>query len=193
MMGPVFVSYYTHDYAPYAGHLIGDLVGLEIDHRVVPLKPWGDWYDHTRHKPRFLLQMMAEYRDRPIVWVDADARIRERPDLLWELDCDVAAHILRKAPEQEELLSGTVYLGPTDAAWEVVFRWANICETDGNPYLWDQRALKQAMGESGRKGLFRELPPDLCYIFDRTHLWYPNARPVIEHFQRSRKHRPTPA
>lgn len=120
--------------------------------------------------------MRREHPGRPIVWLDADARVRRPPSLFDSLDCDVAAHW----KDGEELLSGTLYIGANDTATELLQEWLTDCQS--NPGEWDQRCL-QAVLNSSRRFRIQTLPADYTAIFDAGM----SDHPVIEHLQASRR------
>jgi hypothetical protein len=126
--------------------------------------------------------MMGEHPGRPLVWLDADARVRQVPGLLLNLDCDFAAHW----KEGTELLSGTLYFGGTDAARRLAQAWAALCRAE--PDVWDQKHLQKVVEHAD--GLRAErLPAPYTLIFD---LMADQGPPVIEHLQASRKLRGVP-
>lgn len=179
-MTPLFVSYYTRG-SPYeaeAQALSEGLRAFGLSHEICGVTPRGSWEKNCAYKPTFILDMLVKHPGTPIVWVDADARIRRRPDLFDSLDCDIAFH--RKGGE--ELLSGTLYFGPTKAAMEILREWQSRCAD--NPLEWDQRCLDSVVKENRPGARFGELPASYVSIFD-AHM---SDAPVILHMQRSRKH-----
>ena len=174
---PVFVSCYTEDYKASAMQLVESLKQHKLVFDVEQFDDQGNWEANCNHKPYFIRDMRSKYRGRPVVWVDADAIVKERPKLLYQLECDFAGHHLDK-----ELLSGTLYFGPGRGASSLVTKW--IKRTKERPQEWDQRNLAYATCQ-WRFGKTYELPASYCKIFD-------NARQrmfdgVIEHYQESRR------
>jgi hypothetical protein len=69
-------------------------------------------------------------------------------------------------------------------------RWQEINESEGkDAKTMEQWNLDKAIQEGIKsKGLkFNNLPPELTFIFDSMKAIYPNVKPIIEHFQASRK------
>jgi hypothetical protein len=175
-MVPLIVSFFTPAYEAEAREMEATAreFGLDTDVRAVPSR--GDWTLNCGMKPAFIRSMQLEYPDRPIVWLDADARVRRMPDLFTALDCDFAAH-WRYA---SELLSGTLYLGPTPAAKALVSAW---CEAQAKaPGEWDQKTLQRVI-ESGFPARIERLPAEYTAIFDAGMC----DEPVVEHMQASRR------
>ena len=89
----------------------------------------------------FIAERIAAHPGRPIVWLDADARVRSMPILFGGLihRADFAAHWR----EQSELLSGTLYFAPTPAAAALLSAWK--AEQDQRPNEWDQVNLQRTL------------------------------------------------
>jgi hypothetical protein len=177
-MRPVFVSFYTPAYTGEAAGLVASLELFGLPHDVALVPPLGNWTANCGHKPSFLLSMAEKWPGRPLVWLDADARVRQYPALFDSLDADFACHF----KDGRELLSGTLYFAPTAPAAELLRRWEERCRTA--PGEWDQRNLQAVVAE-GVPGLrVAELPPQYVQIFD---LMAHHGEPVILHRQASRK------
>jgi hypothetical protein len=175
-VNPLFVSFYTDAYAEHAAGLIESLeaFGLAYDVRRVS---GGDWLDNVNFKPAFLLGMMREHQSCPLVWLDADARVRQKPVLFNTLDCDFAAHWRHG----EELLSGTMYFAPTVAARRLCAEWRNACWL--NPREWDQKTLQRVIAAGVRRLRVERLPSEYTRVFDDPKM----GEPVVEHLQASRQ------
>jgi hypothetical protein len=142
-LSPLFVSYFTFgtQYEQEVRALEVTLREFGLEHRIEGRENRGDWRLNCAQKADFIWDMMKAHPGRPIVWVDADARIMSRPVLFDELDCDVAYHLRHGV----ELLSGTVYFGPTAPAQELVMRWIEACKRQ--PEAWDQLTLAETVEE----------------------------------------------
>jgi hypothetical protein len=96
---PLYVSYYTigSGYEAEAAELIRTLEIYKLPHRVTGVgkefgeAPWS-WQRATQYKAEYIRDMQRSYPGRPIVWLDADARVMQRPRLFEWLKCDVGAH-----------------------------------------------------------------------------------------------------
>lgn len=177
-MTPLYVSFYTPDYAGEAAELVATLDAHGLEYVVTAMPSAGNWVANCGRKPYCIRSAMALYPGRPIIWLDADARVRQYPALFDGLDCDFAAHWRHGT----ELLSGTLYFNPTAAALSLVDAW--IREQDRRRGEWDQRVLADVVaGMTGLKTL--DLPWGYCRIFDGKE----QGEPVIEHMQASRRFR----
>lgn len=187
---PLYVAYFTagNGYAREAEQLAHSLNNYGLPYALQLVKNLGSWEANTSHKPTFIRDMMNRHEGTPLVYLDADARVRRRPVLFDELSrgdrgqWDVAVHYFRG----EQLASGTIWLGPGHRTWELVRRWETYCRA--NPTTWDQQCLQDVIENDPPKGLrVYRLPPEYCFIFDLSRQMFPRAFPVIEHLQASRR------
>jgi hypothetical protein len=153
--------------------------GLETDIRAVD--DLGDWTLNCGIKPVFIRDRMLDYEGRPVVWLDADARVRKRPNLFFGQLCDFAAHWRHGA----ELLSGTMYFGATPLAWKLVTTW---CEAQRKtPHEWDQRVLQRVIESGMVPGLdVKRLPATYTAVFDDPKMGDERTW-IISHHQASRR------
>jgi hypothetical protein len=177
-MPPVIVSFYTPAYEAEAREMerTARAFGFFTDVRAVP--DLGDWANNCAMKPAVIRDRMQDYPGRAVVWLDADARVRKPPVLLCHLRCDFAAHWRYEV----ELLSGTMFWGPTAAARTLAERWAQ--EQQRLPGEWDQKVLQRVIEARDIEGLrVHGLPAAYTAIFDARMC----DEPVIEHMQASRR------
>ena len=176
------VAFYTLD-SPYEVE-IGELRrtckehGLELLTKGYEVR--GTWVQNAGIKPEFLLSVLEEYKC-DILYVDADARIRQKPDFSF-VDGDIAVHYRRG----KELLSGTIFLRYTECTLLALREW--VCMQQKTPGEWDQRVFQSVLAALTGKGMVKvtNLPPQYTQIFDRmAH----NGEPVIEHMQASRRYK----
>lgn len=179
-MKPIVIGYYTVD-TPYeleARKLIVSLEALGYEHDLLPVENLGSWQKNTQFKAQVVEQMLLKHQ-RPILYLDVDAVMVQKPVLLDGLSCDIAAvHFA----DTTELLSGTVYFTPQSKP--VVKRWQEINEAypeklpDGR-LAWDQRTLRLAIKEL--QAHFVELPQEYTWIVELTQKRFPGLAPVILH------------
>jgi hypothetical protein len=178
---PLFVSFHTGGrYEQHANELAETLSRFDLPYEINHLPCSGRWVANCSMKSRFILDKMEQWPDRSIVWVDADARVRQRPSMLLGMRAtvDFACHYL----DRVELLSGTLYFGGTVASVELARDWHKRCADD--PNVWDQKHLGTAVNAMPELNVVY-LPEGYTRIFDRQ-------KPLaagdvyIEHLQASR-------
>ncbi len=182
---PIITSYYTKDtpYERQVENLKTTLKRFNLENDVVGVKDLGDWHKNTYYKPNFILSMLNKHKGRPVVFVDADAKIRQNPVLFSNLDCDFACHFKL----EKELLSGTLYFGNTAKSRWLVKKW--IEENIEHPKThMPQKNLRRVFDRHKDEIKWKSLPVEYCMIFDSSARYKVN--PVVEHFQLSRVYKP---
>jgi hypothetical protein len=187
---PLYVSYYTigNGYEAEAAELERSLNAHRLPHRIEGVVPNGwTWARATQYKAEFLRRMQLEHPDRPIVWLDADARVVRRPLLFDCLDCHFAGHWYR----QRELLSGTLYFAPGRTTQHLVEEWIESNRRHSGGRCADQRNLQELV--SRRRDLrIVNLPAEYAWIDagsgnDLSSRAYGRRHPVIVQVQASRR------
>lgn len=179
---PLIVSYYTIDtpYEEEAKRFISDCEKLSLEYKVEPVQSKGNWEKNCSYKAMFLRDMMRKLH-RPILWVDIDAVIHNRPEILEGAACDFAVY----KHNRWQFCSGTLFFNNTPLSLLLLEKWAEI--SNSQPEMWDQTTLDMAWEYIIKKFPLQTLwlPQSYVKIFD-----YPWEKkegiPVIEHFQASR-------
>jgi hypothetical protein len=144
----------------------------------------GTWASNCQQKVE-ILQQALEVIKGPCLYVDADARFKNRPELLqgaWLRCYDMALHYFKGT----ELLSGTIWLNSTDHTRKLLEDWKESCTQ--HPKMWDQRVLAQLLEDNHTIDIYK-LPPEYTWIYDLSPKVYGKSEPVIEHYQASRKYK----
>lgn len=189
------VSYFTRGtgYEVEVRKLIASCDKLKIPNAVLPVANRGSWQKNTQLKAEFILDMLdlQAPSGQAVVWVDADAVVRQYPALFDALECDLglsyrdyAKFPCGKHRSGEELLSGTIYLANNEVVRQLVKDW--IRQNAAAPGLWEQRNLQAVVERWGNALRVQRLPPTYCKIFDTMRTAGPG---VIEHYQASRRFR----
>ena len=175
---PLYVLFYTVNtpYADEAAECVKTLREFKLDYHIYPVHSEGSWEKNTQIKAK-IIQQALKSTDRPIVYVDADARIKSYPILLDQIECDVAFHYFRGV----ELLSGTLYFGNTERGRKLVDEW--VAENAKYPGEWDQKVLQHVV-EKQHDIEWLMLPEEYVYV---SHLSSPIKTPIIFHTQASRR------
>lgn len=176
----IVVSYHTGGfYERDAFELARSCQQFDVCFHIESLKSMGSWKANVRLKPQFIQRMSEEFDDRPILWLDADARIRRPLDLLGGQTWSVAYHKVGGT----KAASGTVYFAPGDRRTKLIQIWVDALA--GSPQAVDGDCLDSAFPDA------HPLPIECCWIwdFDRDgRRKFPDltAKPIIEHMQASR-------
>ncbi len=190
MTAPFVVAYYTNDdYAKEAERLRLSLEELCIPHAIKAVKGISGWNEAVRFKPRFIFECMTTF-NRDLLYVDADAIFRNVPD--WPIleGMDVGVHHFQRSKRHAvELLTGTVYVRNGVETLQFVTEWARLTDNFVGCDTPEQESLRQTVKTFGSLVRLGNLPPSWCFIFDDMRRMYPDTRPVIEHFQASRRYR----
>lgn len=171
-----YVSYYTPDYKQHADRLIASLARYGLDYDVSEVPSRGKWVENCAYKPRHILAMREKYPDRPLIWIDADAEMKQEPKIFSQMNgADVAYCKLG-----DEVVSGTMYFAATPEATALLTAWAEAC--DARQSEWDQVVFADVLREwSGKPAV---LPQEYYRVFD--HPGQTTIAPVIQHYQASR-------
>jgi hypothetical protein len=189
-----YISYYTKGYYKKVmeKYLLPSLLKWNLFFCIKELPNKKQWKANTEMKAQFILNIM-NWHNTDVVWIDADAVIKEYPMLLLVLSLysnyDVAVHTLNWQDQYgkngKELLSGTLYFRNNKQTKDLLKLWIKYADKFG----WEQRGLEQAIKETPNVNVF-SLPRSYCYIGTKPDGKPPKIvieNPVIEHFQVSRE------
>lgn len=191
-MKPIYTAFYTLGtlYEKEADRLRRTLDLHNLEHDIRGVASRGGWHENTRYTATHIRLMQEQYADRPLVYLDADAVVLRRPVLFDELSdmaerhpqCpDIAAHWRRGT----ELLNGTIWLAPSQAARDVIHLYEKLV-TDNQP-VNEQKMLDLAISENSSVLRIVRLPASYCWIHDIMRDDLAGSEPVIEHLQASRE------
>ena len=171
----LFISYYTPNYKEEANRLIKSLDKFGLKYIINEIESKGSWQKNTQYKPEFIEKKLRFY-NMPVIWVDADAEIVQYPAVFGSLNCDIAYVMFNG-----ELLTGTLYLQPTERVFELLRLWRE--EVSRNDRFSEQKVLRIILKNFKCNKV--ELPQTYCQIFDTM---ADVGEPVIIQYQASRKH-----
>ncbi len=188
----VIVAYYTLNtpYEEEARKLIESLNKLGLNHDVVGVPNLGSWQSNTRFKAKFMQDMLNKHQGKNLLYVDSDAIVHSKPILFENYNADIAVRWQDFRWRKNECLSGTIFMANNEKTRELCQRWQGINESEGpNATTFEQWNLGSVIKEMESEGKItsKNLPPEYTMIFDSMRAMYPNIKPVIEHFQASRK------
>lgn len=130
----IVASFYTENYAPYATSLVASCVKFGLLHQVLPSPSLGHWWYNVQMKPQYIYDLMR-WRDRDVLWIDADIWLREDPTSLLNEDVADITGIIRPVLEREAnphhlatfLLTGVVLYRYSHAMLEFLADWGEGC------------------------------------------------------------------
>lgn len=182
---PIIVSAYTPNtpYEEMAGRLRASCNALELAHDIVTIPPGASWEATTCAKASVCRDAWRRL-ERPILWVDADAVIHRRPNLLLGSSADFAVH---RWKHKLHIITATVFFNQTRAAGDLLDAWVARCAADHT--VSDQEHLDR-LWKTMPDLLIQWLPRSYCQIFDAAR---EDPDIVIEQFQASRLRKPPKA
>ncbi len=186
-MNIIFVSFYTQDsgYEKEVKHLIASCQKLGLSTDIVPIVSKGRWDENCSYKPHFLLKMLKKHQ-KPIVWIDADGIVLQKPVLFETLTCDIGACIFHDLPTHHpsKIITNTIYINHTQTSHLFLSLWEKECKRliqKQKEEVWDQEVFKNVSLKMNSLSLF-SLPPEYGHIYDKPL----NKKPIILHYQASR-------
>jgi hypothetical protein len=187
------VGYYTVNtpYEEEARNLLASLNKLGITHDISGVKTLGNWQANTRFKAGFMLDMLIKHPNHRLLYVDCDAVVHSMPNLFKNYNCDIAVRWQDFRWRKNECLSGTIYMENNERTKRICELWRDINVNEGNSSSrmeqWNLDAVITKMKLEDPKFTVKNLPAEYTFIFDSMKAMYPNAIPVVEHFQASRR------
>jgi hypothetical protein len=188
----IVVGYYTvgTPYEQEAAKLKASCERLKLNYDVVGVPNLGDWQANTRFKAKFMLDMLAKHANKRLLYVDSDAIFHSIPKLFINYSADVAVRFQDFSYRKNECLSGTIYMENNLKTRKMCELWLDKNKAEGTGAKtfeqWNLGAVIEQMVKTDNL-VCKNLPPEYTFIFDTMKRIYPNAVPVIEHFQASRK------
>ncbi len=160
-----------------------------LEHRRAGLSRRAKWTLNCSIKPEFCLHMRELYPNRPLLYLDADATMKQPPRMMMNGGVcrrqDFAAvywiPTRFNGSGRAALCSGTLYFGPTERATALLRVWKTRQEAACNAMLrnprssvdhveaWDQTVLQECVDRRIPLGLrVKRLPLSYCKITPAT-------------------------
>lgn len=183
------VTFYTP--GPYADHALAlkqSANALGEDVELFRIEGLTSWHHAVCSKPLFILQQLQACQEDGVLWLDADARFRAKPDFSILENIDVAACLFqRNKNAPEEVLTGTLYFANNAHVKSFVEQWCINTRKwrSANQDTPEQHSLKETLN-SDETIRFLDLPKSWVYIEPDFQELYPDLTPVISHLQASR-------
>lgn len=180
----IVVSYFTKNtlYEKEIKKLEKSLIEFNVKYYIKSIDDLGSWQENTIYKATFIKEVLNKFPDFNIVFVDGDAILYEYPELFNNIKEDFAVHFFKK----KQLASGTLFFKNNTIIREFVDDW--IKENKNSSTTLEQQNLQNVFTRKWKEVLTTNyLPENYCYIFDIA--IDKEIKPVIKHFQLSRKTR----
>ncbi|MBX3718839.1 MAG: hypothetical protein KF898_04230 [Parachlamydiales bacterium] len=197
MLFPIVISFYTKDtfYQLEVQNLIASCEKFGIICDIEAINSFGSWEVNCAYKPFFIHKKLQELKQ-PVLWVDADAAFKKKPEELPVFAKDFAVRINAEIPidHPSRVMSGTVYANYTAGADGLLRLWAKrsqqeINRTGRKEEFWDQISLRDALYCEENPAAFDTLPHTYTRIVDHRGDLQLEEEPVIEHYQASRRYK----
>lgn len=181
-------AYHTgKGYRVDAERLERSLIACELPYRIAEVPDLGGWIENAHQRPVLLKNVLTGLGPgSAVLSLDADCVVHSNPlPHLRSLDCDVAVHVYTPPhSKHRELLPGTLWLRHTPFTFGFLDRWIDLNRT--RPAAFDRFNCMAAWADMLEMRT-AELGPEFAFIFDTFRELYPRVKPVIEHFQASRR------
>ncbi len=188
-MNPTVISFYTEN-TPYEKEIEGLIASckkFDLPYSVDSTPNFGSWEKNCCYKPNYIQKKLLDLQG-PILWLDADAIVYQKPSFFECLNADVALHSNQDLPSTHpsKVNSGTLFFNHTPAALKLIKQWNEETErlltTDPEP--WDQISLRNVLFKSDATIHF--LDRRYCQIFNKIKDEETLKKSFFIHFQASR-------
>lgn len=179
---PIVIGFYTEgtSYEVEIRRMVASTKAFGYETAIYGYESLGGWQVNCYHKPALILRAMDGFEPgTPLLYLDADAEIVQRPVLIEEL-CDNQSVDLgvvytdwskyaTMSKDNLELTSAMIYMRNTPGAREVVSRWLVECEralAEGSDLVDDRHFQTVLDGDISDIVVVRKLPDTYSQIFD---------------------------
>jgi len=196
----IICSYYTQN-TPYESVikdcLIPGLKKYDLEYDIEAIDDLGDWQNNTGYKSKLIKKMLLKHKQ-PVCFLDADAKIAQYPELLFNLpkDIDIAYHHFNwfgfwrgqwENKSNIQLLSGTMTFSYNEKVLSLVDEWINKVSRDKGTL--EQKILDDIVTSKTDLNIY-DLPMEYCCIIKSDgSICDKVTTPVILHCQASRQYK----
>lgn len=176
MLGMIVISFYTNEkYKLQAEEMKASAVAVGLRCELIERPDRGSWWKNCNQKSEVILEALDKYGNEPILWQDADTRFRKYPELLDQIDADMAAFFYSpRIP-----IGGTLWFNGQKAR-KYVEAWAKMVRE--NPTREDDSINFRDALASVKNSRIEHLPPAYCWNEKTFRGCYPGVTdPVIVH------------
>ena len=130
--------------------LIQSCQDLNLNYEIDAIDSLGSWEKNCCFKPQFIGEKLKKLKT-PVLWVDVDARIIQKPDLFLSFPFDFSVYSDPTLPDTDasKVLTGTVYASFSEKTFKLLALWNFECQTllkqaKKDP-VWDQVGLRNVL------------------------------------------------
>ena len=178
----VACAFYTPNYLPQLLSLKASLEAHGINHYFKLYERAATWEATTRIKAAFVQHCLKKFPDRDVLYVDADAIVRKKPEFLDTVKTDLSLLFhpvkARRHPMMRVSL-GTFFVRNTPGGRQFADLWASQ-ESNAKLMTCDDDMIIAVFDKLTGVSI-TVLPATYYKVFDQ-----PGEDPVFEHFQASR-------
>lgn len=128
---PIFISFYVANTPSEkeAQGLKACCKNFELECDIQAIADLGSTAKNDAYKPLFILQMLEKHK-RPVVWVEADSHIQQKPIFFEECYADVALRIddTLSFQDKDKIQTKTLFVNNTASAKKLLQLWVKECE-----------------------------------------------------------------
>lgn len=192
---PIVISFYTAN-TPYQKE-VENLKASCKQHGIIldaeAVESFGTWELNCAYKPFFILKKLNEYKQ-PLLWVDADGVFNSPPEWITAFDADIAVRINQELPSSHpsKVISSTIFVKYNPQTIECLNAWTKesarlLLDPYRKEEFWDQISLRNVILAKECKAKVASMPVAYTKIFDHPEDCLLVEKPVIEHYQASRR------
>jgi len=202
MKNYLVVSFYTEGFYEKVAnsYLIPSLKEFNIPYYIEKLPSQKNWNHNTNLKPYFCLKMLEKFPDKKLVWIDADSRVVNDPEMFnlnYELGVvyiswKVWFNYRKNIENKKELISNVIMFKNTDIVKKIFVEWQK--GTQNRPFVWEQKHLENAVDKYLSEINLLTLSEGYSYFDTLPNGTKPNVKiiPIIKQYQISRKTKRNP-
>jgi hypothetical protein len=109
MRTPQYVSYHTDGYEALSERLRASLARFGLQHYVEHVKASASWDDCCRNRHAFINAMLDKHKPNPVVWIDCDCVVLQRPQLFQDLAEMNGSYDAALYNRPSGIIGGTIY------------------------------------------------------------------------------------
>lgn len=112
-------------YSKHAKRFVKECKKYGFDYYVEEVPNKGDYFKNSRFKPTFILKCLEKFK-MPVIWVDIDSYIKEKPDLSELKDIDFAA--VQRKPNgkvSHTIFAHVLFFNNTNMSVKLLRRWVS--------------------------------------------------------------------